>query len=166
VEDLSSLQLCPNNVWLLVDPRLIDVRGIDDRTSVAHSQASTTQVQFTHNIATRDGTCILTGEPPEDCQACHFIPHAKGDDVCISPRLPSIIAASNSPHSCLQYIVSFSEFRGDSESDLLDDICDPRNGILLHSGLHGAFGRGDIVFMKVRYSPMFSFMVIHTFALR
>jgi hypothetical protein len=49
----------------------------------------------------------------------------------------------------LQYIRSFARFRCDSEDDVLEDVSDLRNGILLYIGLHGPFGRGEMVFMKV-----------------
>jgi hypothetical protein len=32
-------------------------------------------------IQERDGTCVVTGESAEDCDASHCLPHAKGDEL-------------------------------------------------------------------------------------
>jgi hypothetical protein len=132
-------------------PRLID--GIDDRTSDVHSQASTTQWRFRDDIISRDGTCIMTNEPPVMCHACHFLPHSKGDVRLFHflNLLSSSVLFFCSFVYELQYIQSVTQFRCQSQSDVLDDICDVRNGVLLYVGLHGPFGRGKMVFMKVRY---------------
>ena len=82
------------NVWLSTlgstgEPLLIDVDGINDRTSDASSLSSRRQ-NFRDNIIGRDGCCVVTGD--QDlmvCDACHIIPHAKGDDVRSSTRWKS-----------------------------------------------------------------------------
>lgn len=54
------------------------------------------------------------------------------------------------PFFFIQYIRSVTELRKASESDVLVDISDIRNGVLLYAGLHGPLGSGAIAFLKVR----------------
>ena len=62
------------------EPRLADVNAIDNRTSNA-SELSTGRADFGQKLIERDGTCVLTGDRPFYCDACHFLPHSKGDTV-------------------------------------------------------------------------------------
>jgi hypothetical protein len=62
------------------EPCFADVDAIDNRTSSA-SDFSTGRADFRRKLITRDATCVLTGDPPQFCDAYHIIPHSKGDDV-------------------------------------------------------------------------------------
>lgn len=94
-------------------PRLADVDAADVRTSVASSITSRRR-DFRIDLVERDGTCVLTGDIESLCTACHILPHAKGNN----------------------YIV---RHRGRPRD--IDDINDIRNGLLLQSVFHTAFGR-------------------------
>ena len=63
------------------EPRLADVDATDNRTSNA-SALSTGRAHFRQKLIERDGTCVLTGDRPLNCDAYHFLPHSKGDTVC------------------------------------------------------------------------------------
>ena len=74
----SSLTL----LIFLGDPRFVDVDAMDDRTwSTSSSDVSTGRANFKHALIQRDGTCALTGVDASYCDACHLIPHSKGDSV-------------------------------------------------------------------------------------
>ncbi|KAF8815106.1 hypothetical protein BYT27DRAFT_7199581 [Phlegmacium glaucopus] len=107
-------------------PRLADVDLIDDRTSNA-SNLSICRADFRSRIIERDGTCVCTGELPRDCNACHIIPHSKGND----------------------YLVNALSYRsGPNNVEELDGIDDIRNGFLLSTFLHRPFGDGSLAFLK------------------
>jgi len=80
---------------LILDPRWLDIEMMDDRASYASGRTSR-RADFRQDIINRDGTCVMTGTPPENCQACHIVPHSKGDQVCpnISPNHSKLIPAS------------------------------------------------------------------------
>lgn len=63
------------------EPRLVDVRAINDRISDAWTYTHTSQADFKTALIERDGTCVVTGESPEDCDASHCLPYSKGDKV-------------------------------------------------------------------------------------
>ncbi|KAJ7440622.1 hypothetical protein FB451DRAFT_1300036 [Mycena latifolia] len=104
--------------------RFIDVNAIDDRTSNS-SQHNQRHGAFRQDLIERDMTCIVTGAPPNDCTACHILPHSKGDEYM----------------SCL------SSLRADQEESPVVEIGDIRNGLLLYNGLHRPFGDGEIAFL-------------------
>ncbi|KXN83943.1 hypothetical protein AN958_00786 [Leucoagaricus sp. SymC.cos] len=107
-------------------PRLVDVDVMDDRTSDA-SDLSDGRADFRHRVVGRDVTCVRTGELAEHCDACHIIPHSKGDD----------------------YIRNALSHRSETDIvDELDGIDDTRNGLLLWSPLHRPFGAGALTFLK------------------
>ena len=62
-------------------PRFIGVNVVDGRTSNA-SQLTERRADFRQRVIERDGTCVMTGDLIHNCNACHIIPHVKGDDVC------------------------------------------------------------------------------------
>ena len=37
---------------------------------------------FRTNVVARDMTYVFTGELEDECDACHILPHSKGDNVC------------------------------------------------------------------------------------
>ncbi|KAJ7893602.1 hypothetical protein B0H14DRAFT_2684349 [Mycena olivaceomarginata] len=101
-------------------PRFIDVNAIDDRTSDA-SDLTQRRADFRDEVISRDGNCIITGDAPLNCMACHILPHAKGDS----------------------YMRSLMDFRGIVGPARVVEIGDVRNGILLCNGLHRPFGAGE-----------------------
>jgi hypothetical protein len=64
----------------MLEACLLDPRLMDERTSDA-STISTSWGKFGQDVTARDGTCVMTGTG-EGFQACHIIPHAKGNQVC------------------------------------------------------------------------------------
>ena len=58
---------------------LLDPDLMADRTS---NVTTPRQSNFRTRVVNRDQTCIMTNETPQDCQACHIIPHANGTEVC------------------------------------------------------------------------------------
>jgi hypothetical protein len=58
-----------------IDPRLADTR------TVASSEASTCRDNFCGDVEDRDESCVVTGDPPEVCQAAHLLPRSLGDTV-------------------------------------------------------------------------------------
>lgn len=56
-------------------PRLADTR------TVTSSGASTRRDNFCGDVEDRDERCVVTGDPPEVCQAAHLLPHNLGDTV-------------------------------------------------------------------------------------
>ena len=60
----------------------------------------------------------------------------------------SITSYCNAFSRLPQYLVRLIENRGDGQDDI-NDINDIRNGLLLVSTLHKAFGFGEVAFLKV-----------------
>jgi hypothetical protein len=57
----------------------IDVDGLNHLKS---SQVTTSsRARFRNDIVERDGSCVITGLEEDGCDACHLIPHSKGDEV-------------------------------------------------------------------------------------
>ncbi|KAJ7710961.1 hypothetical protein B0H17DRAFT_1027931 [Mycena rosella] len=104
--------------------RFIDVNAIDDRTSNS-SQHNQRPASFRQDLIDRDTACIITEAPPNDCTACHILPHSKGDE----------------------YISCLSSLRADQDDFPVVEIGDIRNGLLLYNGLHRPFGDGEIAFL-------------------
>ncbi|KAF8798393.1 hypothetical protein BYT27DRAFT_7018030, partial [Phlegmacium glaucopus] len=124
-----------NSLWI-EEPRLVDVQAVKDRVSDAWSHTHTSQEDFRAALIERDGTCVVTGESAVDCDASHCLPHSKGDE----------------------YIESLTRFRGDTPSDVIDDISDVRNGLLLLHQLHHNVGIGDSAFIM---TPNFAMDMNH-----
>jgi len=114
---------------------------MDDRTSSASAHTAQ-RADFRRDVVHRDGTCVITGAPPDICQACHIVPHYKGDEVC-----PNV---SRSFQALFQskYMINLSNYRQES---YLEGINDTRNGLLLYSGFHKSFGESRIAFLRVSY---------------
>lgn len=114
---------------LLLDPDLMDNRASDS------SAISIRQRDFAQDVIDRDGTCLMTGAAT-NFQACHIIPHAKGSE----------------------YISGLADHRNEVLDPPLDDINDPRNGILLSPVLHRPFGESVVAFLKISYFTQLSSM--------
>ncbi|KAI9457852.1 hypothetical protein HD554DRAFT_2197886 [Boletus coccyginus] len=128
------------------EPRFIDVDAMGNKTqSTSASEPSTRKRSFRQVLISRDGTCAMTGVDASFCEGCHLIPRSKGDSV---PNCdPSI-----------RYMSNLFDHRGEMYGpvDPLDDIDDPRNGILLFTAFHGTLGAGYIAFLK---TPNFALTV-------
>lgn len=115
-----------------------------------HDRASTTSAVttrrevFRQRIISRDGGCVMTGAAAEHCEACHIIPHSKGDEVCSEYLL-------NDPKNLLysKYIMNLANDRNPTLVPPFDGINDSRNGLLLHSSLHNPFEASRIAFLRV-----------------
>ena len=62
------------------EPRFVDVDAVDNKTS-STSDVSIRRAGFRDRLIERDGTCVLSGHIARACDACHLIPHSKGDSV-------------------------------------------------------------------------------------
>ncbi len=121
---------------------------MDDRTSDS-SAISTDRADFRQRVSDRDGTCVMTGTAY--VQACHFIPHAKGHQVC------SEYSLNHSEFSFqAQYMRNLVSHRHEHLEPPLNDINDTRNGIMLAVQLHGPFGASEVAFLQVSYFAQFS----------
>ncbi|RDB22332.1 hypothetical protein Hypma_010471 [Hypsizygus marmoreus] len=107
-------------------PRFVDVEGINDRTSDSLGHSHSSCDNFADQISTRDGTCVLTNAGRVLCNAAHLIPHSKGD----------------------AYIQRLTQTRGDVAEDRIDDINDPRNGLLLALSYHRELCYKWLAFLK------------------
>lgn len=63
------------------EPLFADVDAIDGRTSNS-SVLPDCREDFRDKIIERDGTCVFTNEMADLCDACHILPHSKGNNVC------------------------------------------------------------------------------------
>ncbi|KAF5384121.1 hypothetical protein D9615_003273 [Tricholomella constricta] len=110
-------------------PRLLDVKCIDYRTSDANTTES--RRGFRENLQVRDGSCIVTNVPARGCEGAHLIPHSKGSEAS-------------------SYISRLMAIRGDGQRDApdIDDINDVRNGLLIWVALYKHLGWGEIAFLK------------------
>jgi hypothetical protein len=138
------------NAHSMSDPFLLDPDLMDDRTSDS-STISVRRADFAQRVTARDTTCLMTGST-SNFQACHIIPHAKGNRVCSEYLNHSQFSFQ------AQYINSLAEHRNEDLDPPLDGINDPRNGILLHTGLHWPFGASEVAFLRVSYFAQLSFM--------
>jgi hypothetical protein len=131
------------------DFRLLDPKGMDDRTSSV-SDVSSCQADFKQDLVARDRCCVMTGAT-HLFTGCHIIPHAKGDQ---SGRpfvsFPSLILdeVHKEPR----------QLQGTSRRSTLRKFDDTRNGILLSPILHGPFGASMVAFLLVSYSTQSSSM--------
>jgi hypothetical protein len=66
---------------LLLETRWLDVDMMNDRASYS-SVRTTRRADFRQDLIDRDGTCVMSNSPPRNCQACHIVPHSRGDEVC------------------------------------------------------------------------------------
>ncbi|KIL55307.1 hypothetical protein M378DRAFT_188679 [Amanita muscaria Koide BX008] len=133
------------------DPFLLDPDLMDDRTSDS-SAISTRRADFAQRVTDRDGshgTCLMTGATT-NFQACHIIPHAKGNQVCSEYLNHSQFSFQ------AQYMNSLADHRNEVLDPPLDDINDPRNGMLLTVLLHRPFGASVVAFLE---TPNFAMSV-------
>lgn len=131
------------NAHSMSDQILLDPDLMADRTSNS-STISTHQGDFAERVTDRDGTCVMTGVT-KSFQACHIIPHAKGNQVCFEHLNHSYFSFQ------VQYMNSLADHRNEVLDPPLDNINDPRNGILLAVHLHGPFGDSEVAFLQVSY---------------
>jgi len=144
-KDLSML-----NAHSMSDPSLLDPDLMDDRTSDS-SAISTRRADFAQRVTDRDGTCLMTGAT-SNFQACHIIPHAKGNQVCSEYLNHSQFSFQ------AQYMNNLADHRNEVLDPPMDDINDPRNGILLAVQLHRPFGASVVAFLQVSYFAHLSSM--------
>jgi hypothetical protein len=127
----------------MLDPLLLDPDLMNDRTSDA-SQLSSSLGDFRQRVVDRDVTCVMTGAL--HVQACHVIPHAKGNQVRYEYSWNQF-----EPSSQAQYIINLARHREEVLNPPLESIDDSRNGILLAVHLHGPFGASEVAFLQVSY---------------
>jgi hypothetical protein len=127
------------------DPRLVDVYAMDDRTSDA-SDLTSRRADFRQGVIARDSTCVITGQPPNLCDACHIVPHSKGNNV---RPLKFYDLAMFSFFN--KYMSNAVRHRGGTDDPVnnLNDIDDIRNGLLLNKLLHVFIGTGESAFLMV-----------------
>lgn len=65
---------------LLLEPRWLDVDMMNDRAWSASARTAR-WADFRQDIINRDGTCVITCEAPGNSQACHVVPHSRGDGI-------------------------------------------------------------------------------------
>ena len=119
---------------------------MDDRES---NISSTRANIFRKDVRDRDQRCVGTGDDDELCDAAHIIPHSKGDEV----RQIFLPVPLLGPYIPVKYISRLSAQRGGpGDGSALNAIDDPRNGLLLATGVHRAFGLQRIAFLRVSYS--------------
>ncbi|KAF8323572.1 hypothetical protein F5887DRAFT_1290598 [Amanita rubescens] len=107
------------------DLRLLDPKGMDDRTSYT-SNVTSCRANFKQDVVNRDRCCVMTGTT--QFEACHIIPHAKGDQT--------------------KYIKNLVAHREEVVDPPLESINDTRNGILLKRELHAPFGTSQVAFLQ------------------
>ena len=79
-QGLSYVRTFANVLTFSGEHRLVDVGAMDERTSNV-SSLTTHRATFRGDAIERDGTCVMTGDLAYNCDACHILPHAKGNDV-------------------------------------------------------------------------------------
>ena len=82
VSHFEQTGTCYSSLSIDNDFCLLDPKGMDDRTSYS-SNVTSCQVNFKQDVVNRDRCCMMTGTTLYD--ACHIIPHSKGDQVRSSP---------------------------------------------------------------------------------
>lgn len=120
-------------------PRLVDIRVVNDR--ILDTWAHTSQADFRAAIVERDGTCVVTDESAEDCDASHCLPHAKGDEV------PSSL--DHLTNLLLKYLSSI--LRRLQHSEIIGTLIScMRNRLPLLHAVHRYVGKGNSAFIMVR----------------
>ncbi|KLO05419.1 hypothetical protein SCHPADRAFT_727113 [Schizopora paradoxa] len=126
VDDVNLL----SNTYYYVSqapPKVFDViNAMDSRSSVG-STSSLRDGSFREKILLRDVRCTMNAtQDVQKCHACHIIPHSKGDDLI--KELTSTYAAT--------------------DTEIVDDINDVRNGLLLHESIHPLLDHSDVAILK------------------
>ncbi|KAF8346781.1 hypothetical protein F5887DRAFT_1271369 [Amanita rubescens] len=118
---------------------LLDPKGMDDRTSCT-SNVTSRRANFARDVVNRDRCCVMTGTV--QFEACHIIPHAKGDQVRSGPLYHSRRSFQT------KYMKNFVAYREEDIEPRLESINDTRNGILLKRELHAPFGTSQVAFLQ------------------
>ena len=142
--DCDTTKALPSLLTLLGEPRLVDVDAMDDRTTDA-SDLTERRTDFRRRVIARDNSCLLTADPVFVCDACHILPHSKGDNVR-SSLLSNVLTFRPKYISNVLYHRSRTN---NSVDDFDDGINDPRNGLLLTATLHRLLGAPKSAFLKV-----------------
>ncbi|KAI0289829.1 hypothetical protein BC826DRAFT_586927 [Russula brevipes] len=107
----------------------IDIHLTNTRT-ITSSAVSTRRDHFRLDVEQRDGTCVVTGGPPDVCEAAHILPHSKGDTYI----------ETFSTHRCRESSGSNAIVQG------IDDVC---NGLFVAATIHRILILGrDVAFLK------------------
>ena len=125
------------------DSRLLDPKVMDDRTSYT-LDVNRRRPNFKQNVVNRDKCCVISGTT--QFEACHIIPHAKGDQVRSGPLYRSRRSFQ------MKYIKNLVAYREVVVNPCLESINDTRNGILLNRMLYNTFGTSEVAFLQVSYS--------------
>ena len=78
VNHFEQIWTCHSSSIIDQDFCLLDPKGMDDRTSNT-SNVTSRRANFQRAVANRDRCCFMTATT--ESEACHIIPHAKGDQV-------------------------------------------------------------------------------------
>ncbi|KAH8112438.1 hypothetical protein DFH11DRAFT_1607619, partial [Phellopilus nigrolimitatus] len=92
-------------------------------TDSSHSSTAR-ETGFRDALLTRDGMCPFTSVSPGLCDAAHLLAHAKGNE----------------------YIRLMTSMRTKGQL-VIEEIDDPRNGLLVDVGIHGRMGGGVLGFL-------------------
>jgi hypothetical protein len=145
----KQIRICYSSLMIDTDYCLLDPNLMDDRTSYT-SDVTSRRAAFRDDVVNRDSRCVATAVSSELCEACHIIPHAKGDQVRSGPWYRSRRLFQT------QYIKNLVRYRQVVINPRLEGINDIRNGILLNQMVHGLFGTSQVAFLQVSYSTQLS----------
>jgi len=102
----------------------VDVDGLNHLKS---SQVTTpSRAGFRDDIVARDGSSVVNGLEEDLCEACHLIPHSKGNE----------------------YIQTLCLLRTIDDEPEIDNINDIRNGILVDTAVHRFFGLSQLAVLR------------------
>ena len=62
----------------------VDLKGLNERVTTSSATTARRSRRFREQIVERDGSCVITGEAAEHCDAAHLIPRGKGNEVMSS----------------------------------------------------------------------------------
>jgi hypothetical protein len=62
----------------------VDLNGLNERVTMSSATETQRPRSFREKIVQRDGSCVITGQQLELCDAAHLIPRGKGDEVMSS----------------------------------------------------------------------------------
>ncbi|KAH9025432.1 hypothetical protein EDB85DRAFT_1893856 [Lactarius pseudohatsudake] len=124
----------------------VDLHGLNDQKMSATDQTKCSS-DFRMKVMARDKSCVITQEPPDDCDAAHLIPQSKGDDVMSMTILPKWFFNDG----LFQYIQKIVKDRSPlyDHTTSISRINTIENGVFLSKTIHSKFGRGDVAFLKI-----------------
>ncbi|KAF8529573.1 hypothetical protein BU17DRAFT_79576 [Hysterangium stoloniferum] len=102
----------------------VDVDGLNHLKSSQFTTPS--RAGFRDHVAERDRSSVINGVREEFCDACHLIPHSKGN----------------------QYIQTLCIWRTIAEDPEIENIDDIRNGILVTLDFHRFFGLSHLAVLR------------------